>query len=118
MRGRVLGARLSLRVKPTKNDPTGERRIVKGFILDERDSSLSAARAIRDMLAGDPVAGDQERVPLFRDPHTGRELTYETSSRELKRLLRIAGFGSSLQGVTPCGLEELLPMPMLRVEEK
>ncbi len=67
--------------------------------MDERD-----ALAIRDMRAWDPLSGEQERVPLFGNPYTGRELTHERSSRELISFLRIASLVQLASGGHSLGL--------------
>ena len=60
--------------------------------LDRSERSLSAAAAVVAMLEGDPSTRKEDpQVPLFRDPATGRELTYAFASSELRRLLEAAG---------------------------
>lgn len=84
--------RATLRLKPGKTDPTGEKGFEKTFLVDESPDSLSAGAALLDMLIRDGVAGDRTLVPLFLDPRTGRELTYVQAAADLRRLLLLAGF--------------------------
>ena len=54
--------------------------------------ALSAGVAILTVLEGDPQpTGNREDCPLFRDPHTGLELTYAYAAARLKALLILIG---------------------------
>lgn len=97
--GRPVGAGFKLRLKPTKTDRSGEKKLSRTFVLDERAGSLSAAVAIRDMLIGDPHIGDGSVVPLLRDPTHGGELKYEDSLACFKRMARKAGFPELADGL-------------------
>lgn len=68
-------------------------------MLDESRDALSAAAAIKAMLQGDPVGGDAQDVPLFRDPETGAELCYDKAERRLRRALRKAGYAELASGL-------------------
>lgn len=72
--GRALGVSFTLHLKPTKTDQLGISGATRTFVVDETESALSAALAIRDMLEGDPIEVDSKRVPLFRDPETCSEI--------------------------------------------
>lgn len=85
--GRTIGTRVVILLKSTKTDQTGEMGLVKSFIIDDDPSALSAGHDIIAMLRGDDlVPGSLEDLPLFRNHITGREVSYEVSSAELKRL--------------------------------
>ena len=52
------------------------------------------------MLEGDPSSrAEDPQVPLFRDPVTGRELTYTLAFSELRRLLEAAGVSVLASGL-------------------
>lgn len=90
--GRPIGASITLMMKPTKTDRSVEKGLCRLFILDEDEAALSAARAMREMLRGDPPAGCPEDISLLIDPRGGKELRYEDSVSELKEALVKAGF--------------------------
>ena len=85
-------------MKPTKTDPTGEKHFSKTFLTDPDNQAISAGNALVAMLAGRPRASDRTGQPLFLDPSTGRELTYEDAARSLKDLLTRAGFAELATG--------------------
>lgn len=91
--------RMTMALKPHKTDQTGEKRFVKSFVVLEDPLVLSAGDAIHSMLRHDPVAGDQTNVPLFRDPHTGREITYERAASRFKEALSSAGYPELATGL-------------------
>lgn len=97
--GRVIGAGLALRLKPTKKDVAGQSGAVRTFVLDELPRALSAAAAIRAMLAEDLTSDEDEQTPLFRDTETGQELTYAKAADLLKRKLTEAGFSVLAKGL-------------------
>lgn len=97
--GRVIGAGLTLRLKPTKTDMAGESGAVRTFVLDEDPHALSAAAAIKMMLANDPTDGDKEHVPLLRDTDTGGELAYAKAATLFKRKLTEAGYPELATGL-------------------
>lgn len=69
------------------------------FILDNHPRAISAAQAVTDMLEGDPHSGDARKVPLYRDPHTRKELALYSAAREFKRLLTSAGLSNLATGL-------------------
>jgi hypothetical protein len=80
-------------VPGTKTDQTGEKHFTRSSLVDLAPDSLSAGAAVARMLAGDPVLRlDPAQVPLFRDPATGRELTYRAAKTEFKYYLVLAGY--------------------------
>lgn len=97
--GRVIGPSLTLVIKPTKTDRSGEKGFCRTFVLDEDEGSLSAARAVREMLRGDPSVGPLENILLLRDPLRGRELSYANSAKEFKRVLTEAGIKQLASGL-------------------
>lgn len=56
--GNVLGAKITIQIKPTKPDQLSEHRIVKSFVVDDVEGSISAGMALFDMLRGDTVSGN------------------------------------------------------------
>lgn len=74
--GRATGARLTLKLKPNKTNQAGETTQVKTFIVDTDSDALSAGKAIRQMLNGDAANERDDKVPLFRNPATGKLVTY------------------------------------------
>ncbi len=86
--------RISLHLKPTKTDPTGKEKWVKTFRVDDDPTSISAGYAILLLLAEDPAPGDPTSIPLFLNPQTGLEITYNEPREALERILRDSGFGS------------------------
>lgn len=64
---------------------------VKTFIIDTNREALSAGEAIRQMLNGDSVTNRDEQVPLFNNPTTGREVTYEESRKLMEWAFGEAG---------------------------
>ncbi len=121
--GEEVGKTLVLSLKPSKTDPTGipapssdlacardcdfslssRRKGEKGFEvyypLDDDPDSLCAGTAILAMLRRDFNVGPRDQNPLFRDPRTGLELTYEDAARELKRLLLLIGESALAHGL-------------------
>lgn len=98
--GRTIGKRVVIILKPTKTDQTGEMGLVKSFIIDDDPLALSAGHAIVEMLRGDDLApGSLEDLPLLRNHITGREVSYQDSSAELKRLLVLAGYPELASGL-------------------
>jgi len=59
-----------------------------------RDTHRGRVTAILLILAEDPVPGDPTSIPLFLNPQTGLEITYNESREALERILRDSGFGS------------------------
>lgn len=101
LQGKLLAdgrRRLELLLKPTKTDPTGEKHFSKTFLTDPDAQAISAGNALVAMLAGRPPVSDRSAQPLFLDPCTGLELTYETAARSLKELLTRAGFAELATG--------------------
>lgn len=96
--GGVPRTRFELRLKPTKTDPTGEKNFTKTFLTDPDPEVLSAGNALRDMLKGMPCDAPLEELPLFLDPATGAELTYETASKELRGHLTASGYPELARG--------------------
>lgn len=97
--GKAIGARICLRLNPTKNYPTGTRGTLKTFIIDDDPRSLSAGRVIRDMLVGDPAGGDLHQVPLFRDTGTGKELSYRKAAAAFRIAVKKVGLGRLSSGL-------------------
>lgn len=62
------------------------------FLIGDSPGSISAAVALRDMIAGDPHSCDGKADPLIRDPSTGQELRYEYALAEFKRIAAAAGY--------------------------
>lgn len=91
--GRVIGFGLTLRLRPTKTDMAGKSGAVRTFVLDDEPHALSAAAAIRQMLAHDPSAGAVEKIPLFRDVETGKELI---DTQQGSSLVQAQGYRRSL----------------------
>lgn len=89
---RILCAGLTLRLKPIKTDVAGDSGAVRTFVMDVQPNALSAAAAIKDMLAHDPTEVEAEHAMLFRDPETGRKITCTKAATLVKRLLSEAGF--------------------------
>ena len=96
--GSLCGRSVELCLKPTKTDLEGSVRFSVYYPYDPHPGSLSAAVALNEMLKGDMVEGDLHFIPLFRDPTTGTELTYDTASRHLRRLLEEAGYPDLARG--------------------
>jgi hypothetical protein len=96
--GGVPRERYELRLKPTKTDPTGEKNFTKTFLTDPDPDALSAGNALRDMVLGITSEAPLTEIPLFTDPRTGVELTYETASGELRRLLTASGYPELARG--------------------
>jgi hypothetical protein len=90
--GAVIGKTLVITNKPSKVNPTGEKRDESYYPVDRDPRALSAAVAIEQMLLGDPCPEAPESVPLFRDPSTGCELTYSDVCAFLDYWLTRAGF--------------------------
>ena len=90
--GRTIGVRLILTLKPNKTNQSGEEVQTKSFMIDENPGAISAGKALKDMISGDDHRGDPAQTPLFRDPRTGRELTYELSRKWLSIMAERAGF--------------------------
>jgi len=79
-----------------------DKEIGIGFVLNlkpVKNDALSAGKALRDMLKHDPVPGDQTKIPLFRNPNTGKELTYTQSAGSLAAAMRHAGLAELASGV-------------------
>ena len=104
-RGRITGEwaydyegnryrRLILKLKPSKTDASGEEHWEKSFRVDQTESALSAGAALISMLLQDPDPPGTlwEQKPLFRDPSTGNEITYEESSTSLHKVLQQCGY--------------------------
>jgi hypothetical protein len=94
--------RLTLALKPTKTDPTGERGFEKTFIIDHDPHALSAGAALSDMLTNSPLRGSSlplEDIPLFYDPRTKKELSYVDAAAELKSLLMLCGLHELATGL-------------------
>lgn len=93
--------RLIVRLKPTKTDPTGEEHWEMSFRIDRDPDSLSAGAAIAAMLSGDDNSPDAhlDDIPLFRDPSTGREVSYEESRDALATHLRSGGYEELASGL-------------------
>lgn len=70
--GRVLGAGLTFRLKPTKTDVTGESGAVRTFVLDEKPHFLSAAAAIWDMLKPIPRWGRARKCLFLETSKQGK----------------------------------------------
>lgn len=90
--------RLELSLKPTKVDPGREKQFCKTFLTDPDETALSAGSALVAMLANRPKALDKTVEPLFLDPDTGLELSYEVASGTLSELLRKAGYFELAKG--------------------
>lgn len=97
--GQVLGPCLKLRLKPTKTDRSGEKKMTRAFIVDDSKGALSAAVAVREMLAADPHTCDGTRVPLLRDVRHGAELRYEDSLAVFKEAAGRAGHPELANGL-------------------
>jgi len=89
--GKVLGIKMVIRMKPVKNDRHNVRLKEKSFVIDESEDALSAGAALVNMLRGDKNTIDNEKVPLFRDPVTNKEITTCQSRNFFKKMLRAAG---------------------------
>lgn len=61
---------LELVLKLSKTDQDGRRDRRKLFVVDIECQEFSDGVALLRMIQGDDAAGDQELVPLFRDPKT------------------------------------------------
>ena len=77
----------------------GERGFEVYYPLDEDPDALCAGSAVLAMLDGDPNVGPREQNPLFRDPRTNMELTYDCAASELRRLLMMIGEPALASGV-------------------
>lgn len=55
--------------------------------VGQRRLIASAAAAVRDMLEHNPTVGKMIETPLFRDPTTGREITYAKAAALFKEML-------------------------------
>lgn len=88
-------------LKPSKTDPSGEESWEVSFRVDDDPDSLSAGAAILNMLKRDdsPLGTNLEAVPLFRDPLTGLEISYEASRRALAERLQEANYGELARGL-------------------
>lgn len=96
----AVGTRVVLKIKPFKTDQIGEHGLAKSFIVDQDISSLSAGHAIIEMLKREQqVLGRLLELPLFPHPETGREIIYDESAHQLKRLLKLSGFPALASGV-------------------
>jgi len=98
-RGKQLGIALVLTLKPLKNDRHNTRIKKKEFLIDQRADALSAGTAIYEMIKVDEVTGDPRKVPLFRNPATGKEITYEQSRLNFNTVLKMAGLHNLASGV-------------------
>jgi len=93
--------RITLRLPPGKTDPDGHRHLEKTFLVDHTPGALSAGLYLARMLHLDPLHPGKEarHVPLFRDPRTNAEITYEAAKRELMLRLRLAGYPDLASGL-------------------
>lgn len=90
---------MKIKLKPIKNDQTGEKGFVKSFVIMENTFALSAGYAINNMLRGDPTMYEQAQTPLFRDPETKREITYDLAARRFKLALTECGYPELATGL-------------------
>jgi len=97
--GKQLGVGLALKVKPLKADQRNERIVVKEFLIDQSEGALSAGAAIFDMIKGDETVGNPDFVPLFRDPETGREITYAQAASDFNAALKAVGLHELARGL-------------------
>ena len=98
LQNRILGPRIKLLLKPNKTDQAGTENTVKTFIVDAKPGSLSAGQAIREMIKADPLDNGLENTPLFRNPGTDKEITYDESHATLQMCLKQAGYGEHPAG--------------------
>ena len=78
-------------VPPAIFASVGEKHFEAYYPLDYDPAALSAGVAVLRMVHGDQCRGRSEDVPLFRDPLTGSELTYDYVAGRLKALLFLIG---------------------------
>ena len=88
-----VNIRATYRLPPGKTDPTGARHLHKTLLVDQSPSAISGAYHTSRMLLLDPLlpGEDPAMTPLFRDPTTGLEITYEHAKEALTRHLTLAG---------------------------
>lgn len=90
--------RYVLTMKHTKTDPSGSKEFVKTFIVDRDPEELSAGAALENMLLYDPTLENPDQTHLFRDPTSGKEISYELSKRRLKACLCAVGLKQLASG--------------------
>ena len=90
--GRAIGKTLVFANKPSKINPDGAKRDETYYPIDRTPGAVNAAAAVEAMLRGDPWDGALEDAPVFRDPATGREITYAAVCAFLDYWLARAGF--------------------------
>ncbi|KAJ1446248.1 hypothetical protein M885DRAFT_605341 [Pelagophyceae sp. CCMP2097] len=83
---------------PSKTDTTGEKGFIKYLPVDSHPESVSGGKAICDVLKYEAEQEADETLPLFLDPATGKQVTYQYATTELKRLLHEAGFPELASG--------------------
>ena len=73
---------------PSKTDTTGEKAFTMVLPID-RYARVNAGAALLAMLEGEPLAAGSKPsdAPLFRNPLTGKVLTYREAADWLKRML-------------------------------
>ena len=86
--------RMLLHYPPGKVDAPGAQGPTKTVLVDSDPDALSCGAAIARMLAGDPLCPGEEAtsVPLFRDPVTGKEMTYAFADRLFRLALTSVGY--------------------------
>ena len=83
-----------------KTDPGHDKHYRKTAPVDGTPDALSCGAAVHAMLLGDPMPGvPPEQVPLFRDPATGRELSYTVARIQFAYCLRLAGYPELARGL-------------------
>jgi len=70
-----------------------------GIVLSVKQQALSAGAALLHMLRNDDVKGDQRLIPLFRNPGTGKELTYAQSKENFVSALKAANLPELATGL-------------------
>ena len=100
---RVAGSgrlRASIRLPPGKTDAPGEQGVTKTALVDANERALSCGTALAHMLLGDPLAPGEERelTPLFRDPATGKEISYSWAAALLREALIAVGHAEVAAG--------------------
>lgn len=81
--------KLVLAQKPSNTDQEGGRKFETGFVIDQESQSLSAGKALWDMLRKDQEVGRPEDTPLFRKHRRGEKVTYEESSAHMNNALKM-----------------------------
>lgn len=88
---------LELILKRNKTDQGGQMDRRKMFVVELDNRNFSAGVALPEMFRGDEL-GNQESVPLFRNPVRKEEITHSAFHGELKRRLLAAGLQEFAHG--------------------